>query len=131
MALPYPYGKVKDPLAIPAGLLRHQVTIQKPSATQDTMGSPTTSWQTVLTTFASVEDALSAEGMDRMSEGWYSPAAQVTHVVRMRWPGASVTLAAGYQVLFSGRALKVQYVTNVQQRNRVIVLGCIEVNAVL
>lgn len=131
MPLPYPYGKIKDPLALPSGLLRHQVQIQKPSAAQDSMGSPTTSWQTVLTAFASVEDAKGAEGMDRMSEGWYAPAAEVTHLVRLRWPGASVPLAAGYQVLFGGRALKVQFVTNVQQRNRVMVLGCIEVNAVL
>lgn len=131
MPLPYPYKKVRDPLAIPPGLLRHQVEIQQPSATQDSMGTPTDSWTTVLTTFASVEDAKSAEGVDRMSEGWYSPAAEITHVVRMRWPGASIPLAAGYQVLFNGRALKVQFVTNVQQRNRVILLGCIEVNAVL
>lgn len=131
MPLPYPYRKIKDPLAIPAGLLRHQVAIQKPSATQDTLGSPTTNWQTVLTAMASVEDAIAQEGADRMSTGWYAMAALVTHIVRLRWPGASVPLAAGYQVLFDGRTFKVQTVVNVQQRNRVVVLGCIEVNAVL
>jgi head-tail adaptor len=131
MPLPYPYSKARDPLAIPSGLLRHQVSIQKPSAAQDSLGTPTGGWQTVFTTLASVEDVKAAEGVDRMSEGWYSPAAQVTHLVRLRWPGASVPVAAGYQVLFAGRALKVQFVTNVQQRNRVLLLGCLEVNAVL
>lgn len=131
MPLPYPYRKVRDPLALPAGLLRHQVEVQKPSATQDTLGSPSGAWQTVLTTFASVEDLKAAERFDRMGGGSYSPAAQVTHLVRMRWPGASIPLAAGYQVIFNGRTFKVQFVENVQQRNRVIILGCLEADVVL
>lgn len=133
MPLPYPYKKVKDPLSIPAGMLRHEVQIQKPGVTQDTLGSPSDTWTTVMTTMASIEDVLAAEGFDRDSEGWYSPAAQVTHRVRLRYPGASVALAAGFRVYFVAqeRYFTVQFVVNVQQRNRVMLLGCIEVNAVL
>jgi hypothetical protein len=37
-------------------------------------------------------------------------------------------IEAGYRVVFSGRVFTVQYVENVYERNRVLLLYCVEVN---
>ena len=128
MALPYPYQKVKDPLSIPPGLLRYEIQVQQPSSTQDALGSPSAQWTTVLTTLASIEDAGSREGYERTSLTY---SAQVTHRIRFWYPGVTVPLAGGFQVLFGARVFTVQSVVNVQQRNRVIILNCVEVDATL
>jgi head-tail adaptor len=128
MPLPYPYQKIRDPLSIPPGLLRFQVQVQQPASTQDSLGSSSPGFVTVLTTMASVEDVNGREGYERTSLEYSS---QITHRVRFRYPGSNIGLGGGYRVLFGSRIFTVQYVVNVQQRNRVIILNCVEVDATL
>lgn len=113
-----------DPLAIDAGELRHTVQIQQQAMTPDpTTGAPSQGWSTVLTTQANISTASSREV-------WQAAqfSAQVSHVIKMRWPGDAVTLAGGMQVLFGSRTFKLQTVENVMERNRVVLLHCLEIN---
>lgn len=125
MTLPYPYRAVKDPLALPAGFLRHQVTLQSRSTVQSATGAQQEIWNDLLTCFAGIETISEREV--------YQAAqfiAQVTHRITIRWPGASITVLGGMQVLFGSRVFKVQAVENVQERNRVLRLHCLEINGV-
>jgi len=111
------------PYELDAGELRHQVSIQSPSTSQTSTGSPTTSWSTILTCFAAIY-TLSSREVYQASQF----TELVTHVVKIRWPGASIGIQGGQQVLFGSRIFKVQTVDNVQERNRVLLLHCVEIN---
>jgi SPP1 family predicted phage head-tail adaptor len=125
VALNYPYGRVKDPLSLPAGLLRFAVQIQVQATTQDALGGPLQSWTTVLSCFA---------GISTMSQREVYATAQfvseVTHRVTIRWPGPSIGIQGGMQVVFGTRIFKVQTVENVLERNRVLHLMCLEIDGV-
>jgi head-tail adaptor len=116
-----------DPLAINPGPLRHQISIQAQSASQDPeTGEQSLSWNMVLTTMAKIATTSSREMYQAGTAARF--VAQVSHLVTIRWPGASVTLAGGMRVLFGARTFVVQTVENVQERNRVVNLTCLEIN---
>jgi SPP1 family predicted phage head-tail adaptor len=125
MALAYPYGRIKDPLSLPAGLLRNPVLIQAQSMTQDAVGGPLTAWTTVLSCFAGISTMSSREVYQTAQF-----VSEVTHRVTIRWPGPSVSIQGGMQVVFGSRIFKIQNVENVQERNRVLYLMCVEINGV-
>jgi head-tail adaptor len=52
----------------------------------------------------------------------------VSHVVKVRWTPDVVQ--AGYRVLFGARILKIQAIVNVLERNRVLMLHCLELDGV-
>jgi SPP1 family predicted phage head-tail adaptor len=113
----------RDPLAINAGELRHQVQIQSPLYQPTSRGSSVTpaSWSLVRTAFAAIYTAGGRE--TSMASQIVS---QVSHVVKVRW--TADVIKANYQVLFGGRFFTVQYVENVLERNRVLLLYCLEVD---
>jgi hypothetical protein len=113
------------PYMINPGELRHQVLIQQPQyGMPDSRGGSVTpsSFSTVWTARAAIYTAGGRET---------SLAAQivsdVSHVVKMRW--TNVTIKPGYRVLFSDRIFTVQYAENVLERNRALLLYCLEVNS--
>ena len=112
---------------IKAGDLRHRIAIQSQSTTQDAAtGEPSSVWNTVLETWAAI-DTVSA--MERYQRGGAAEfVAQALHRVTMRWPGAGVGIAGGMRVAFGMRMFTIQAVENVQERNRVLKLTCVEVN---
>lgn len=112
----------KDPLAINAGELRHQVQIQQLSGGQAGDGSPMQEWTTVLTTFAAIMTASSREVYQASQF-----TAQVSHVIKIRWTN-NATIVGGMQVAFGSRTFKLQTVENVLERNRVLLLHCLELN---
>jgi len=114
-----------DPLIINAGELRHQVQIQQLETTQSGTGAPSTTWDTVLTPMAAIMTASSREVYQAAQFS-----AQVSHVIKIRWPGAGITIQGGMQVLFGSRVFKLQTVENVFERNRVMLLHCLEINGV-
>lgn len=116
---------MKDPVVINSGELRHQVQIQKLETTQSSTGAPSTTWDTILTTMAAIMTASSREVYQASQF-----TAQVSHVVKIRWPGSGITLAGGMQVIFGSRTFKLQTVENVQERNRVMLLHCLELNGI-
>ena len=120
-----PSEKDQNPLAIDAGELRHQVQIQQLETTQSGTGAPSTTWDTVLTTMAAIMTASSREVYQASQF-----TAQVSHVLKIRWPGTGILLQGGMQVVFGSRTFKLQTVENVLERNRVMLLHCLEINGV-
>ena len=114
-----------DPLVVNPGELRHAVQIQQQVTTQSASGEPQQSWTTILATQASIRTASSRE-VYRASQF----TGQVSHVITIRWPGSGVSILGGQQLLFGGRVFKLQTVENVQERNRVLLLHCLEINGV-
>lgn len=118
------YNTARDPLIINPGELLHSVVIQAPSSTPDTFGQSVTpaTWTAVLTTWAAIYTAGGRE--TSMASQIVS---DVSHVVKIRW-SAAATLKANQRVVFGVRTFTVQYVENVLERNRVLLLYCQEVN---
>lgn len=123
MGYPYPWRGVKDPLAIPSGALRNCVQIQQQNPAQDAAGGPVSAWTTSLTAMAAIETLT-------MQEVYQTGqlVGRVSHRVTVRWPGASLPILNGMRVLFGGRTLMIQATDNVQERNRVLHLLCLEIN---
>jgi head-tail adaptor len=122
--MPRPQILPRDPLVIDAGELRHAVMIEQPQpGSSDTFGQsivPAT-WQTLRTCMAAIYTAGGRET---------SMAAQlvsnVSHVVKVRW--TPDVIKAGFRVVFGVRFFTVQYCENVLERNRVLLLYCLEVD---
>lgn len=112
-----------DPLAIDSGELRHPIQIQQQSASQTGTGAPVAAWTTILATQAKISTASSREAYQAMQF-----TALVSHVIKIRWPGTSVVILGGQQVVFGSRVFKLQTVENVLERNRVLLLHCLEIN---
>lgn len=129
MGLSYPWQNRKNPLVIPTGSKRNQITVQQPSASRGSSGGESTTWNPVLITMAALATVSSRE----MYQVGQTPqfTAQVTHMVSFDWPGESIPLAGGMRVLLGTRTFLVQTVENVRERNRVINLMCLEINGVL
>jgi SPP1 family predicted phage head-tail adaptor len=117
----------QNPLAIDAGTLRHKVQIQAQSMVGDAdTGEPSATWSDVLAAFARI-DAVSSRQIFQSGQGLQF-VSQVTHLVTIRWPGFSVGISGGMRVLFGIRIFQVQIVENVQERNRILKLLCLEIN---
>lgn len=128
---PYPYQKVTNPFVIPAGLLRNQVSIQSKDLTpngQDEDGGELVTWDTALTCMAAILPIAQKENFETGASPQF--VGQVTHRVSIYWPGASVAICGGMQVLFGSRTFVIQNPENVQERNRVLHLTCLEINGV-
>jgi head-tail adaptor len=112
-----------NPLVINSGQLRHEIAIQQPNDTPDTRGlsAVPASWTTVRTTLAEI---YTAGGRETSMASQI--VADVSHVVKVRW--TPVVIESGCQVVFGLRTFTVQYVENVYERNRVLLLYCREVN---
>jgi head-tail adaptor len=130
MAWTYPWQRVKDPLVIPSGALRNAVQIQSQSATQDTFGEQIATWSTVPggNMFAAIETMRTGE---QFESGFVS---QVVHRITIRWPGPSVPILANMRVVVDpvpggqSSMYLIQAVENVQQRNRVVRMTCLEID---
>lgn len=110
-------------LIINPGELRNQIQIQQRTSSQTGTGAPMTTWITVLSTQAAIKTASSREAYQAMQF-----TAQVSHLIKIRWPGTGVTIQGGQQVLFGSRVFKLQTVENVLERNRVLLLHCLEID---
>jgi len=109
--------------SIAAADLCHWIQIQAPQSTADARGlsvSPA-AWNTVCATRAAIYTAGGRETSQASQI-----VSEVSHVVKIRWGG--VAILAGYQVLFKDRVFIVKYVENILERNRMLVLYCLEVN---
>lgn len=107
---------------IPAGALRHRLTIQAENPTADGGGGqgadPWADPVTVATVWGRVEPLKGRERMQAMQLR-----GQVSHRVTIRHrPG----ITAQMRVLFDGRAFNIRAVVNVEERNRILELLCEE-----
>lgn len=109
-----------NPLLLPAGDLRHSVTIQEPSTTRDDAGQPVSTWTNVLTTRAKIESTTSNAYKELVQDG--AIASQATDVFTLRWPGIAIDLKPGMRIQYGDNLYLVQAVDNVLRRNRVVKL---------
>ena len=103
------------------GKLRHRVQIQQQSATPDAYGQPQLTWTTILTTWSQIQVVTQRE--------LYQSGAltsQVTHTITMRWP--SVSISAGMRVVFGSHIYQIQAPNNIEERNVILKLMCLEPN---
>lgn len=127
---PYPWNRERDPLNLPSGMLRDPIQIQAPSSTPGPYGASVTptSWVAALNCMAKI-DAIST----RDTFGGGQLTSQVSHVVWLWW--TDTPIKAGYRIVFQStpsmpaRNFMIQAVENVQERNRVLTLRCLEVDS--
>jgi SPP1 family predicted phage head-tail adaptor len=102
------------------GRLRRVVSIQQPTLVQGGTGAwRTTGWTAfAASVFADVDDT---PGKEVIQAGQVNPQRPVTVTIRYL---AGVT--AEMRVLYGSRALQIVSVVNVDQRNRVLILLCLE-----
>lgn len=115
-----------NPVALNPGDLRHRIVIQRQSTAQDANGDPTSTWSDVWPCWAAISTPTAREMYQTGQAGQF--VAQVTKLIKIRWPGAAIVIVGGMRVLYRDRTFAVQTVENVQERNRVMNLTCVEVN---
>lgn len=102
-----------------AGQLRHRVTIQQFTQTQNEYGEIVEGWTTFATVWAAVEPLRGREFWDAQQLN-----AEVTARIRLRYlSGVGPTM----RVVYDGRTFEVDSVIDVDERHRELQLMCKEV----
>jgi head-tail adaptor len=115
-------------LSINAGSFRHTVALQSAAYTTDPQsGEQLLTWSTINTIRCLVEplDSGSSEviNADQLR-------GQITHKVTMRWQGTECPIDSTMQLIFqSTRTLRIQSILNVRERNKLLVLHCLEITS--
>ena len=100
------------------GELRHSLTIQQPgSAAKDSYGAMSEPFTTVLTVFGSVKQLSGKEGYMAAQM-----AAEVSHLLRIRYDSALSAIDPSWQVLFGSRVCDVVRAANLSEQDREIEL---------
>jgi SPP1 family predicted phage head-tail adaptor len=115
-----------DPLYIQPGSLRHDVTIQKPSGTRDVAGQANATWTAVLSTRASIESTSSSAF--RFSFQGNALASDATDLVIVRYPGSSIVIKPGMQIVYGDTAYTITAVDDVLRRHRKLALACVGID---
>lgn len=116
----------RDPSAWPSinpGLLRHSVRIQSQTSTPDAFGQPQATWTDVRVTFGGINLVSMREVV-----GGNQLASQVTDIWTVRHR-TDIAIQPGMRILFGARVFKIQAVNNVDERNVLDHLLCLELNA--
>lgn len=127
--------------AIDPGRLRKRVLIQQQSPEVGAIGQVSTIWNTVLTTYASIDDDDTLSSQKILTEGREShdngaTASRATHTITIRFP-RSIRVTPGNRVVFVDQYFSppivhyynVEWMENVQQRNVLLKLLVWEINA--
>ena len=105
------------------GELRNQIQLASSSATVDGFGQALNTWTPYLTTWASIR---LLSGSEQFQSDEFTSAAQYRIV--MRSPGTAATVNTGDRVLFGARVFVVQLVDNVDMRDFLLLLTCLEID---
>lgn len=100
---------------------RHSITLQQPGGTRDSVGERVTSWTNVKTVYADISVLNMREQMLATQRQ-----ATTTHKVTIRYDADLAAINATWRVLFGSRALIIDGVNNVDERNAVLELLCTE-----
>lgn len=103
-----------------AGTLRHRVTIQQNTPTQDAFGEPIESWSTYATVWAAVEPLT---GNERFVPVGAQVQATVSTRIRIRYRDG---VTNQMRVLWGSRIYRIEAVLNLEERDREIHLLCEE-----
>ena len=105
-------------MAVEPGLLRHRITIQELVEIDDSYGQPTQSWEDKYDTWSEIRtpttvELISAERLNIL----------LSHVVTIRYdPSIDQTM----QLVYEGRVLRINSVSDPEERKRTMVLKCTE-----
>lgn len=101
-----------------AGRLRHLITIQAQSTTQDAVGQQTIAWTTVTTAWADIEPVSGRDYFNASGEH-----AEITHKITLRY---GVTVRAGDRLVLGTRTFDVRSVLTMNERNAYLNLMVVE-----
>ena len=107
-----------------AGELRHRVTVERRSMTQDTFGGQSTTWTALGTFWAWVQPASGRE-----IEAAAAQQAEISHTVTMRYNAAiwaDPVAAAAYRLRYGSRILDVKAVRNEGENNAELTISALE-----
>jgi SPP1 family predicted phage head-tail adaptor len=98
------------------------IRIQSKTSDRDSFGQPLNNWTDVCALQCRVRAA-------RQNETFQSGqlTSQITHVIEAWWTAVSIT--GGMRAVFGSRVFLIQAVQNVEERNREILILCLELNA--
>lgn len=106
-----------------AGSLRHRITIQQRTDTQDGYGEPIPTWSTLATVWAAVEPQTGQEATIAMSQ---QSEARLRIRVRVRY---RTDLSVLHRIVWQGRTFQIEATAEVQSNRRELHLICYEVQA--
>jgi SPP1 family predicted phage head-tail adaptor len=101
-----------------SGRMRHRITIQQSTQTQDSYGEPIDSWAEYATVWASVEPV-------QGRELWAQQQVQSEITIRIRIRYLSGVTSA-MRVLFGSRVLSIEHVIDVKEQHKEMQLMCSE-----
>lgn len=104
-----------------AGRLRHRVTIQQASVSQQASGAPVRTWANVATVWAQVR---TQSGGEQRNEGADQVVAALYYAVTIRYRAG---LEPTMRVLWGSRVLEVTAIQEPDNRQRSLTLMCTEV----
>lgn len=105
------------------GRLRHRITIQARTLSQDAAGAVSPTWADVASVWAEVR---TPAGLERLAPEVEQPKAQLTHSVRIRG-GQGLAITPAMRVLWGARVLQIVTVTDPDNRGEAQDLLCSEV----
>ena len=100
------------------GALRHQVTIQERSTTQDEWGTPEDTWTDVVTVWASIQGLRGDESARAQQIG-----SQATSKIVIRYYAGITT---SNRIKFGDRYFDIEHIDNVLEKNETLVMMCKE-----
>jgi SPP1 family predicted phage head-tail adaptor len=104
------------------GRLRNRISIVRVSPVQDSTGGTNLSVDVL---YANVWASVEAQSGNDSANGAGGFVSKVTHQVVIRYrPG----ITAAMQVQFKGRQFQIEAVQNPDERNKMLILQCIEIN---
>jgi SPP1 family predicted phage head-tail adaptor len=118
-----------DPTQIQAGTLRHVIEIQSQSTSRDELGQLNSTWTTILTTRAAIENTTSQTFKYTFQNNVL--ASNATDCITMRFPYIGTTplnVTPGMRVTWRDQTYTIQAVDNVQRRDRVLILAVVGIS---
>lgn len=120
-AMPFGFIVQKRTPFLFAGRLRHRVDIVSISPTQDSTGGQNLSVDTIYANIWASIEALN--GTEKFAAHEF--VSQATHQIVLRYLDG---INSGQQVWFEGRQFQIEAVLNPDERNKMLILICIEIN---
>ena len=97
---------------VPAGRLRHRITVQNIADSQDEIGGAVQTWSDAAKVWASIE---TLRGVELQNMQMLSP--RVSHKIRLRYLSG---FTERNRILFGDKIYHVEFINNVDKRNKVI-----------
>ena len=105
-----------------AGTLRHRVTIQRATQSQNSTGEPIETWATYVTRYAAVLPLVGREYFTAQQLQ-----AETTHKILLRGDSSTTAITPKDQILFGTRILRIESVINKNENGAEITLMCKEI----